>query len=226
MNIIRNNNGATLVYILASFLMISFVGVAMTKLSHHEVKASTDFAMLRTAEDAARSGLIATGDFLSGDSFEALKILNSYIKNPGIKKILGDNANDQRIEIDNQLSFSTELLSFSYNTSTNTDFVASVRSHGFGRGGSRKSIVSIIQLDGLDWHVETSTSIGNVPTDALRADNGGFEINAPIDIYGSCSFGDGFHVTGNEENPKIFHGPFRLDSLCPQEKRNNTTQFL
>lgn len=201
---ISNTNGATLIYILAAFMVISFIGVTMLKASHHDVKASSDCSAMMTACQAARSGLTATETFLHGDPDSTLKILNNYLKDPKKLWILGNSTTT--VPIDGQLCFNTELLSFSYNTENSTEFYATIRSNGFGKGGSTKSISSTINLSGLGWAIDTSTGISTIPKNAFYLGSGADEINVPLTVDGNTFLtGSGQFYTGGH----LFKGEFR-----------------
>lgn len=206
-NPLDNNCGATLIYIMAAFLITSFIGVTMIKQSHHELTSSFDYSSMSTASIAAKSGLLATEKFLIEDENSTIIILNGYIKSPGKKWLLGDSSN--LITIDRQLKFSSELLSFSYNTANNSEFYATIKSNGFGQDKSKKSIISTIKLSGLGWFKDSSLNTGEIPLNALHLGGGADELNRALNVHGDTYLYGGGWCYDPLGNTCEFNGIFR-----------------
>lgn len=220
--LLSNNNGATLIYILAAFMIISFIGVTMIKQSHHEMKSSSDFSSMTTAEDAARSGLEATKTFFekhtnpngtdANNVSGPVVILNAYVQdashNP--RWILGNATTT--IAINEHLSYKTELINFAYDVVNHTnDFKITVKSYGYGKDGSSKTIISVIDLTGIEWGSSSSVK----PMNALDLGQGAGEIVAPLTI-GTLADGGDIYVRNPQSyfvgagSPKhSFYGLFR-----------------
>lgn len=205
---LKNNHGATLIYILAAFMIISFIGVTMIKQSHHEQKASSDFSAMTTAEHAARSGIQATIDYFENDpnSTNILSLLNAYIHDASHSPrwILGDNST--YISVNSNLKYKTQLLNFSYdNVTFSNNFRVTINSYGLGKGNSQKIITTVLNLNGLGWKNDPN----QVPTNALYLGSGAGEIVSPINVHGdtyvnnpASQFVDGPHTSD-------FFGTFR-----------------
>lgn len=220
-NTLTNNKGATLIYILAAFMIVSFIGVTMIKQSHHESKSSSDFSSMTTAGHAAVSGIEATKTYLENRPDSTLRILNSFFKNRNEEWILGNASN--RISINNKLSYRTKLISFSFDsTNYTTDFEVTIQSEGFGLGGSQNVVTTVLKLDGLNWDQTTVTTPGATPSNALQMDNGNFEFDTEIIINGDLSCKDRLVMN---TGPFAFHGKFKIDSLQTTPKTISTTTF-
>lgn len=203
LNILKNNRGATLIYIMAAFMIVSFIGVTMIKQSHHEMKSAADYSSMTTAEHAARSGLEATVIKFAGDGDATVTLLNNYITTPQIYPILGNESNKK--EINEGLSYYTELISFD-----KTNFNVHVRSYGFGRGSSSKMIEGIYNLAGLQYETITTTDWSN--ENAIYMGEGvSFLMIGPVEISGNAFFGSSVDFDGACDG-SIFKGIFKSDN--------------
>lgn len=209
---LQNQKGATLIYILAAFMIISFIGVTMIKQSHHDVSASSDFASMSTAHQAAKSGIQATVSYLEGKPDSTVAILNRYIKNNAPEWILGDTTPANRVAISGQEKFSTQLMAFSYDTTNADDFRVTVKSYGFGKGKSRKNIISVIDIDGVSWLVDSTLATTTVPANALHLGSGADELNTPITVYGDTYIKGGGYMYGGSATYSEFNGKFIVDT--------------
>lgn len=218
MNLLKNKHGATLVYILAGFMIISFIGVALTKLAHHDTVSMVNYSSLMSAREAALSGIQATEDFIREHSDSTLAILSEYIdmatKAP--VWILGDTTSANRVVIDGQLSFATQLVSFAYATGSD-NFAISIKSYGYGKGGSRKTAISAIDLGGIEWNIVSSndTVATAVPalTEALYLGQGAGEIIGQLKVMRGGVYVEtpnSFFVADNGAHE--FHGYVRTAS--------------
>lgn len=201
---IKNEKGATLIYILASFMMISFIGATMIKQSHHEVTSSADFSSMSTAEEAARSGIEATEKFFNGNSAVTVTMLNNYLTTPQTYPVLGDAANKETLN--SNLSFYTELLSFYYSPYPANDFVVTVKSYGFGRSDSRATITSTIRLNGLEWGTASVTDWDNVSAFSI-GDGLNIDYHSGGTFHGATYFSKNINFDGYAT--MLFDGPFR-----------------
>lgn len=206
--LLKNNHGATLIYILAAFLIISFIGVTMIKQSHHELKSSSDFSSMTSAEQAARSGIQATESFFNGDNDSTVKLLQKYIDSPQPYWILGDTSTSNRVAVNSHISFASQLVAFSFDTVVGSDFIVSIRVYGYGKDKSRKVALTTVDLDGLGW--ATSQVTNYVPMAAFRlGGNSDFESNCDFEVTGFTRLSGklvGNSITGT------FNGPFYQDN--------------
>lgn len=160
-------------------MIISFIGVTMTKQAYHEVTASSDFSSISKANIAAESGLIQTINLIENDGNSFLPILQSAMENPNNDNwLLGNNSS--YINFDNKHSFRTQIVNFD-----SSNFNITLRSEAIGISNVSKTVLGIYNLDGIDFKEITST--GNAY--ALYV-NGNF-----------MNFQSKFHLIGNVYTP-------------------------
>lgn len=213
-----NNKGASLLFVLATLLITTFIGAALMTLARHDVISASDYNSMSTATITAKSSMQAAVAKFEKESQTTVNILNRYLKNPNQNWLLGDNNNP--VTLNAQQKYTVKITGFD-----TSKFIVQLEGIGHGKGGSKKRVIGVYQLDGIGW---ASGPVNDPkPVSALYLGDGAGEINAPIYIHGDtyinnprATFCDGSHNSHFDGVVKtgpgsiqltvrgaVFHGP-------------------
>jgi len=214
-DITRSERGSTVLFVMSAFLVVSFIGVVLMKMSQHDSAASSDLSASSTAQHAARSGVLAASAFFSSNTAATLEILNEYIED-----VTAGNNNEltpwlfggpsTTVAVDQMHKFKVQLLAFTYDPLTTDKFSITVRSTGYGKGKSETTVVSVIALSGLEWNMVVTPGVITPSTggneNALYF-KGPHEFNSRITLDGSAYFDSDVYFS-DDAGGVIFNKPF------------------
>ncbi|MGD9200309.1 MAG: hypothetical protein PVI26_01995 [Chitinispirillia bacterium] len=150
LNIMKNERGFAVVYGLVVLLLASITGTGFMLMTMRSRIGSTDHAIIRSASQAAVSGLKACEAQFLNDPDTALAILNKYIDDNDYRWLLGTATNsntEQRIQLGNgsgSPEYSARILGFD-----ETNYFIKIESTGYGGTGGKKRAVASYHLGGL-----------------------------------------------------------------------------
>lgn len=221
----KNEEGLALVYVMVCLIIIGLTTSALIKMSHKSAIVQVQYSQSESARLAVHAGFEKALAFLESDSEEEiLSLLQEWVdkQSPDSvsalhKWIIGKQKSYDSLYSD--CKFKVQILGF--DTST---FALCLHSEGESGNGNKASAVGTYILNGLGF--EKSDYKGNIPTNAIQMDNGGFEINVNFEVFGNTSIKDTLGINANSLD---FHGIFRYDPLPSGEVGklvfNATTTF-
>ena len=179
LKIMKNERGFAVVYGLVVLLLASITGTGLMFMAMRGRIGSTDHAIIRSASQAAVSGLKACeGQFLN-DPVTALAILNKYKDDNDFKWMLGTETNsntEQRIQLGSgsgSPECSARILGFD-----ETNYFIKIESIGYGGIGGKKRAVASYHLGGL------GQSNMHITNNALFLGGDFQNINKPVSVKG------------------------------------------
>lgn len=196
----------SLVYVMVCLIIIGFTATALIKMSHKNSINQIHYSQSESARLAVQSGFEkALAFFEHGSDSAVLGLLQEWIDKPvdnistEHRWLLGSGT--QYDTLDSQSKFRVQMLGFDPK-----NFAVALYSEGEENTGHKASAYGTYSLKGLGY----KTIDANIPPNAIQMDNGAFEINVNMEIFGNSSLKAG--MTINTDFLK-FHGTFRYDSL-------------
>jgi hypothetical protein len=217
----RNKRGASILFVMAALVVTGFISIALLKMITSDQQSEILYSSSESARLAAHAGIVSaisrltTSDADSVDTI--LSLLNFYadaydpdtIQN--VDKYIwlrgGKNSWEQ---LSQDQKFRVRIDAFHPDS-----FEISLVSEGVGRGNSKATAVAVVDLKDIERDYNSVPYA--TPTNAIQMDNGAFEFNTNLVVYGNTSLKGGMTVNGGSAT---FHGRFRLDSIS--DGTNNT----
>ncbi len=164
-NVLGNNRGITILYVLAALILAVAIGSALMKMAAGEVNSSGDYASMQSAMFAARSGLQAAEAYCIDNPTAAATIFQNYLdtsNHNANKNCLCGTLTNPLTVTGTQQKYCVQIVGFDQ-----TNFIAALKSTGFGKNGSRKEITGYYLLNNI-----INTAVINTPKQALYLGGG------------------------------------------------------
>lgn len=208
-----------MLYVLAALIVTGFISGALIKMTSSDKTNTKLYATSASARSAARSGIIASTTYFcdKNNKVEVVKRLQKWADANGpadlvlTDSLIVGTPTAHAVLVPDRQSFYTELLAFDKQNMNIT-----IRSHGFGKGGSRATIISVYHLDGFGFAEVSNWGEEN----ALYLEDGvKLNLFAPITVNGNVRFSsatdfDAF-ATGS-----VFNGKFRVQDGSASDMMN------
>ncbi len=178
---IKDQRGASMLFVLAALIVVGFIGTALTKMSSSDQMGNALYSTSASARSAAKSGMISAIHRLENGDGSNLELLQDWVDlNINTPVIITSG-----IISDNQ-SFETSLLAFDIE-----NFNITLQTHGIGKGGARATITSVVHLDGLDWATEYDWGNENA---IFLGDGLSLNTHGALNIDGNVYVGTGANI--------------------------------
>ncbi len=231
----RSIRGASMLYVLAALIVTGFICGALVKMSMADRTAGALYSTSASARAAAKSGMIAATNYFEDlankdvvlqrlQRWANLNSSSSPVTTLADTLVIGTSTAPESLSV-NQ-SFYVEMTAFDLNR-----FNVTLRSFGFGKGGSRATQISVVHLDGLgfaevsQWGGQNAMYIEDGVNLVFRAPvtiNGGVRLsnNANFGGFASGSIFNGFFRTEESDTGiMLFRGKYRFNGSTYFGKR-------
>ncbi len=203
----RDRNGFALLYVMGTLLIVTFIGSALINISHQDVISATDYSAMTSAAISAKSAIQAAVARFEHESQAAINILNNFrndaYSNDDKGWLLG--TSNTYVTLNDQQQYSARIVGFD-----KSNFSVQIEGTGLGKGGSKKKVVGVYILNGIEF--QTTTTIGNQKA---------LYFSGAMDIYARLTITGCFYAEDNIDfvswcTGSDFDGPF----IC-----NGTAKF-
>lgn len=193
-----------MLYVLGAMLVVSFMAIALLKMSDSDKIENVLYRTSESAKSAAKSGIIAATSFLSLsnkssseytiDSVFVINMLNSWYKSISTSSIdskyqylppvykTGATSPNSFVTMSPNQQYKVKILGVDFNDVANGNITISLRCNSIGKGNSKSEIISVYKLKGfkLDYNK------GTLPVNALHLGGGADEINRALEVHGGA----------------------------------------
>lgn len=191
---LRKDRGLTIIYVLFSLILISFIGIGLIKMASHDIRAAGDFNAMRSAEVAAHSGLQACVEKFQKNGPACLNCLNKYRNGTGDGWIFGGTSS--WYTLNGEQKFRAQITGFDVSNKA-----ILIKGEGLGKDGSKRTATGMYKLDGI----KLDTTIIQGGRKAMYFATG-WELDKKFTLDG-CYYCEGSTVFTSYCGGSIFNGP-------------------
>lgn len=207
-----------MLYVLAALIVTSFIGIALLKMSGGDKMSNALYSTSASARIAAKSGMMSAIGYMESEDKptqnQVVLMLKEWIEKPTAADVSHSsrwirwNSGDPDgfVALSPNQSYKTEIIAFDHNNLNMT-----LKSYGIGKGGSRATMLSVYNLEGLGYATKTDWGPGH---GFYVEDDISLVIRAPITITGNSRFSRNTDF-GAFARGSVFDGTFRTQDGQP-----------